>query len=70
MKATQPRHGRKVTIEHLEAAQATQRTHHLYCPKCHGTYSAEVADYFWAKTGKVFKCCKVNNWLIAGPTGG
>lgn len=59
-----PRHGRKVTIETLEALQTNQDTHYLYCRKCGGSYSADVRDYFWARKGHTFKCCGVNNILL------
>jgi hypothetical protein len=59
----EPRPGRKVTIEHLEALNTSQDTHFLYCRKCDGTYSADHRDYFWARKGHTFKCCGVNNYL-------
>lgn len=58
------RHGRAVTIETLQELGTSQETHVLYCRRCNGTYSADPADYFWAKPGKAFKCCKVNNYLL------
>lgn len=63
-----PRHGRKVTSDDLCRLETTQRTHYLYCPKCHGTYSAEAADYSFYPRAITFKCCRVNNWLIARPS--
>lgn len=61
----EPTFGRKVTIEHLEALNSSQDTHYLYCRRCYGTYSADVRDYFWAKPLHTFKCCGVNNYLVA-----
>lgn len=63
-KQSAPRHGRRVTIECLEALETTATSHFLYCPRCHGQYSTCTSDYFWAKPGHVFKCCRVNNWLL------
>lgn len=62
--AAMPRAGRKVTIEDLERLETSQATHYLYCRRCYGEYSADTADYFWAKAGHVFRCCKVNCILL------
>lgn len=60
MPAKSPRRGRKVTIEDLERLQTSQATHYLWCRRCYAEWSADPADYFWAKAGHVFRCCKVN----------
>lgn len=56
--------GRKVTSFDLTALQCTQQSHVLYCRRCHGTYSADHADYSFYYPALVFKCCGVNNWLL------
>lgn len=61
---TAPRFGRKVTIEKLEAAAQQGVETKLYCRRCHGEYSTNVSDYFWARPNHAFKCCKVNNLLL------
>jgi len=59
-----PRPGRAVTPRDLHRLKATQETHTIYCPKCHGEYSAHHRDYF-GHDDDPFKCCRVNSWLIA-----
>lgn len=59
-----PRHGRAVRPSDLHRLRATQETHTIYCPKCHGEYSAHHRDYF-GHDDDPFKCCRVNSWLIA-----
>jgi hypothetical protein len=59
-----PRPGRKVTVGDLRRLQTRQGTHELYCSRCGGTYSADVADYFNRPDYKPLKCCGINNVLI------
>lgn len=59
-----PRAGRKVTAGDLYRLQTSSYSHVLYCRRCNGEYSAEPSDYFWAKPGHTFKCCKVNCLLL------
>lgn len=59
------RPGRKVTAGDLRRLEARQTTHHLYCPRCNETYSADARDYFNRPDHVALKCCGVNNWLIS-----
>ena len=61
------RPGRAVRPSDLERLQTSQETHVLYCRRCNGEYSADYRDYSFYASDKPFKCCKVNNALLATP---
>lgn len=58
------RPGRAVRPSDLGRLQSTQTSHVLYCPRCHGTYSADARDYSFHHSNRPFRCCGVNNYLI------
>lgn len=60
-----PRPGRAVRPSDLDRLKSTQETHVLECPRCGGRYSAHYADYSFYAHDKPFRCCGVNNHLIA-----
>lgn len=62
---TPPRHGRAVRPSDLGKLDSTQQSHYLYCRRCNGTYSADYADYRFHTGDAPFKCCGVNNYLLA-----
>lgn len=66
MKRYPIRPGRAVRPSDLQRLQTTQDTHFLLCRKCHGTYSADHADYSAAlrPRDEPLKCCGLNNWLM------
>jgi hypothetical protein len=57
--------GKRVTVENLkDQIGAEYPRPFLYCRKCGAEYSANAGDYFMARPGHVFKCCKVNMLLV------
>jgi hypothetical protein len=38
---------------------------YLFCRKCGSTFSATPGDYWSTPLEHLFKCCRVNSWLVA-----